>query len=43
MRATLERMVDESGATEVMVQDLIADPDTRLRSRALLADAFDLE
>jgi len=40
VRATLEQMVDESGADEVMVQDLIADPATRRRSHALLAEAF---
>ncbi len=40
VRATLEQMVEESGADELMVQDLIADPVARRRSHALLADAF---
>jgi alkanesulfonate monooxygenase SsuD/methylene tetrahydromethanopterin reductase-like flavin-dependent oxidoreductase (luciferase family) len=42
VRATLEQIVEESGADEVMAQDLIADPTDRRRSRALLADAFAL-
>ncbi|WP_127480698.1 MsnO8 family LLM class oxidoreductase [Nocardioides pantholopis] len=42
VRATLERMVAESGADEVMVQNLIADPDDRIRSHELLARAFGL-
>ena len=40
VRATLEQMVEESGADELMVQDLIADPVARRRSNALLAEAF---
>lgn len=40
VRATLEQMIDESGADELMVQDLIADPADRRRSHALLAEAF---
>lgn len=40
VRATLEQMIEESGADEVMVQDLIADPDDRRRSHELLARAF---
>ena len=40
VRATLEQMVEESGADELMVQDLIADPVARRRSHALLAEAF---
>lgn len=40
VRATLEQMIDETGADEVMVQDLIADPVARRRSHALLAEAF---
>ncbi len=40
--STLERMVEESGADEVMVQDLIADPATRRRSHELLAGEIGL-
>jgi len=43
VRATLERMLDESGADELMIQDLIADPADRRRSRELLAEAFGLK
>ncbi|MDO5504263.1 MAG: MsnO8 family LLM class oxidoreductase, partial [Actinomycetia bacterium] len=42
VRATLEQMAAESGADEVMVQDLIADPQARHRSHELLAEAFGL-
>ncbi len=42
VRATLEQMVAESGADELMIQDLIADPAARRRSHELLAQAFDL-
>lgn len=42
VRATLEQMVEESGADELMIQNLIADPADRTRSHELLADAFDL-
>lgn len=42
VRAILEQMVEESGADEVMVQNLIPDPVDRHRSHALLAEAFDL-
>lgn len=40
VRATLEQMIAETGADELMVQDLIADPVARRRSHALLAEAF---
>jgi alkanesulfonate monooxygenase SsuD/methylene tetrahydromethanopterin reductase-like flavin-dependent oxidoreductase (luciferase family) len=40
--ATLEQMRLESGAREVMIQDLIADPADRWRSHALLAAAYGL-
>lgn len=40
VRATLEQMLEESGADELMVQDLIADPVDRRRSHALLAEVF---
>lgn len=43
VRATLQQMAAESGADEVMVQDLIADPEARRHSHQLLAQAFDLE
>lgn len=43
VRATLEQMIEESGADEVMIQDLIADPAARRHSRELLAAAFGLE
>jgi luciferase family oxidoreductase group 1 len=42
VRATLEQMINESGADEVMVQNMIADPADRHRSHALLAEAFGL-
>ncbi|UNX55370.1 MsnO8 family LLM class oxidoreductase [Georgenia sp. TF02-10] len=42
VRATLEQMIEESGADEVMVQDLIADPVARRHSHNLLAQAFGL-
>src|SRR5699024_8360137 len=40
VRATLEQMMDGSGADELMVQDLIADPEARRRPHGLLAEAF---
>ncbi len=43
VRATIEQMVEESGADEVMIQNMIADPADRLRSHELLARAFGLE
>jgi luciferase family oxidoreductase group 1 len=42
VRATLEQMAAESQADEIMIQDMIADPQARRRSHELLADAFDL-
>lgn len=42
VRETLDRMVAESGADELMIQNLIADPVDRRRSHELLAEAFDL-
>ena len=42
VRATLEQMMEQSGADELMVQDLIAEPTARWRSRELLARMFDL-
>ncbi|GEM_PF-1219475 len=40
VRDTLEQMITESQADEVMIQDLIADPADRRRSHELLAEAF---
>src|SRR5699024_3453003 len=40
--ATLEQMVEESGADELMIQDMIADPADRRHSHQLLAEAFGL-
>jgi luciferase family oxidoreductase group 1 len=42
VRATVEQMVAESQADEVMVQNLISDPRDRHRSHQLLAEVFDL-
>lgn len=42
VRATLGQMIEESGADEVMIQDMIADPGERRHSHALLAEAFGL-
>jgi len=43
VRATLEQMIEESQADELMVQNLIADPDDRRHSHELLSQMFDLE
>ncbi|TDC79421.1 MsnO8 family LLM class oxidoreductase [Actinomadura sp. 7K507] len=42
VRATLEQMIEESGADELMIQNLIATPEARHHSHELLAQAFDL-
>ncbi len=42
VRATLEQMIEESGADELMVQDLIADPAARRHSHRLLGHMFGL-
>ncbi|MEO6988182.1 MAG: MsnO8 family LLM class oxidoreductase [Aquihabitans sp.] len=42
VRATIEQMVAESRADEVMVQNMIADPGDRHRSHELLAEVFEL-
>jgi luciferase family oxidoreductase group 1 len=42
VRATLEQMVADSGADELMIQNLIADPADRRHSHELLAQAFGL-
>ncbi|WP_279484646.1 LLM class flavin-dependent oxidoreductase [Actinomadura sp. GC306] len=42
VRATLDQMVEESGADELMVQNLIADPAARRHSHELLAQIFDV-
>lgn len=43
VRATLQQMLDDSGADELMVQDLIADPEDRRASHQRLAQMFDLQ
>lgn len=43
VRATIEQMVAESGADEVMIQNIIADPADRYASHERLAAVFDLE
>lgn len=40
VRATLEQMIEESGADELIIQDFIVDPEARWHSRALLARAL---
>lgn len=42
VRATLEEMIAQSGADEVMIQNMIADPADRRRSHTLLAQMFNL-
>lgn len=42
VRATLDQMLEESQADELMVQNMIADPDDRRHSHQLLAEMFDL-
>lgn len=42
VRATLEQMLEESGADELMCQNLIADPQDRRASHARIARAFGL-
>lgn len=42
VRATLEQMLEESQADELMVQNLIADPADRRRSHELIAEMFGL-
>lgn len=42
VRTTLERMLEESAADELMVQNFIADPAHRRRSHELLAETFGL-
>lgn len=43
VRTTIEQMVAESGADEVMIQNIIADPADRYASHERLARVFDLE
>lgn len=43
VKATLDAMLEASGADELMVQDLIASPEDRRRSHALLAKVYQLE
>lgn len=42
VKAAIDRMASETGATEIMVQDFIHDADLRLRQYELLADVFDI-
>lgn len=42
VRTTLDQMLDESAADELMIQNLIADPASRRRSHELLADMFEI-
>ncbi|GAA4555959.1 hypothetical protein ACFYN9_38635 [Streptomyces collinus] len=42
VRDQLEQMTKATGVEEVMVQDIIADPEARSHSRALLAQALDV-
>ncbi|MHA6731587.1 MsnO8 family LLM class oxidoreductase [Devosia sp. A369] len=42
VKATLDEMIDQSGADEVIVQDLIANPEDRARSHERIAKAFGL-
>ena len=43
IKATLGEMVEQSGADEIIVQNLIADPKDRARSHRVIARAFGLE
>ncbi len=43
VRATLEQMLEESAADELMIQNFIADPIDRQRSHGLLAELFELQ
>ena len=40
LKAQLEQIVEATGATEIMVQDLLIDPELRSRSRELIAEAI---
>ena len=42
VRATLDQMIEESQADEIMIQNMISDPGDRRHSHQLLADMFDL-
>ncbi|MGD7708277.1 hypothetical protein [Microlunatus sp. Y2014] len=43
VRVTPEQMAAESGADEIMIQDLIAEPEARRHSHQLLAQGFGLQ
>lgn len=43
VKATLEQMVEESGADELILQNMIPDPEDRARSHELIAKAFGLD
>jgi alkanesulfonate monooxygenase SsuD/methylene tetrahydromethanopterin reductase-like flavin-dependent oxidoreductase (luciferase family) len=40
LRAQLEPVIRESGATEIMVQDMLTDPAARTRSRQIVAETL---
>ncbi|MCG2621240.1 MsnO8 family LLM class oxidoreductase [Arthrobacter sp. I2-34] len=40
LKTQLEKLVEATGATEIMIQDMLIDPDLRSRSRALIAEAI---
>lgn len=40
LRAQLRPVIEATGATEIMVQDLLVDPELRSRSRAIIAEAL---
>lgn len=42
VKSALQRMVEITGATEIMVQDVLHDTESRLRNYELLAKTFDL-
>lgn len=43
VRRVIERMIDATGTQEIMVQDVLHDPDLRLRHYDLLAQTFSLK
>lgn len=40
LREQLEQLVEATGATEIMVQDMLVDSELRSRSRELIAEAI---
>lgn len=43
VRRVIERMIDATGTDEIMVQDVLHDPDLRLRHYQLLSETFGLK